>query len=86
MARYLSKLDVKVMLGVGAAFDVCTGNIMDAPAWIKKAGLQWAHRLTQEPKRLWRRYAFIVPGFLVLIFLQALGLRKFRLDGRRVGD
>ena len=67
------------MLGVGAAFDVWTGNIKDAPAWMKKSGLQWAHRLIQEPRRLWRRYAVIVPSFLVLILLQALGLKKYRL-------
>jgi len=81
MAECLPRLDVKVMLGVGAAFDVWTGNIRDAPRWVKKAGLQWAHRLIQEPKRLWRRYAYIVPAFLVLILFQALGLRKYRLDG-----
>jgi N-acetylglucosaminyldiphosphoundecaprenol N-acetyl-beta-D-mannosaminyltransferase len=78
MASTLTKLDVKVMFGVGAAFDVWTGNIQDAPAWVKKAGLQWAHRLIQEPRRLWRRYVSIVPVFLLLILLQVLGVRKYR--------
>jgi N-acetylglucosaminyldiphosphoundecaprenol N-acetyl-beta-D-mannosaminyltransferase len=80
MSTSLSKLDVKIMFGVGAAFDVWTGNIQDAPTWVKKAGLQWLHRLIQEPRRLWRRYAVIVPSFLFLILLQALGLRKYSLD------
>jgi N-acetylglucosaminyldiphosphoundecaprenol N-acetyl-beta-D-mannosaminyltransferase len=80
MASNLTKLDVKVMFGVGAAFDVCTGNIQDAPTWMKRAGLQWLHRLIQEPRRLWRRYAVIVPSFLFLFLLQASGLKKYRLD------
>ena len=56
MHEMLECLDVKVMIGVGAAFDIHTGNIRDAPAWMKQAGLQWLHRLLQEPRRLGRRY------------------------------
>lgn len=80
MSKALATLDVKVMFGVGAAFDVWTGNIQDAPAWMKRSGLQWLHRLIQEPQRLWRRYAVIVPSFLFLILLQMLGLKKYSLD------
>lgn len=80
MSHYSPRLDAKLMFGVGAAFDVWTGNIQDAPGWVKRAGLQWAHRLIQEPRRLWRRYAVIVPSFLCLILLQMLGVRKRRLD------
>ena len=80
MSKALAKLETKIMFGVGAAFDVWTGNIQDAPAWVKKAGLQWAHRLIQEPQRLWRRYAVIVPSFLFLILLQMLGLNKYSVD------
>lgn len=79
MNHYLPKLDTKIMVGVGAAFDVATGNIRDAPGWVKKTGLQWAHRLIQEPGRLWRRYAVIVPAFLFLILFQALGMKKYSL-------
>ncbi len=79
MNHYLHRLDARIMFGVGAAFDVWTGNIKDAPDWLKKVGLQWAHRLIQEPRRLWRRYATIVPSFLYLITLQELGLRKHPL-------
>ena len=52
MAHYRSRLDAGIMLGVGAAFDVHTGGIKDAPSWMKQAGLQWLHRLGQEPRRL----------------------------------
>lgn len=80
MARYLDELDTRVMIGVGAAFDIHTGRTKDAPSWIKNLGLQWAHRLMQEPRRLWKRYLMNNPVFLVLMGLQLLRLREFSLD------
>ena len=79
MAEYLERLDVRVMVGVGAAFDIHTGHIDDAPAWMKQAGLQWFHRLLQDPKRLWKRYLFNNPRFVYKILLQLCGIRKFPL-------
>lgn len=75
MAEYISRLDTNLMVGVGAAFDVHTGQTKDAPQWVKLCGLQWLHRLVQEPRRLWRRYLVNNPRFLVQITLQFLGLR-----------
>lgn len=72
MAAYLPKLDTKVMLGVGAAFDFHTGRAQDAPVWIKKSGLQWLHRLSQDPRRLWKRYLINNPLFVFLFVLQLL--------------
>jgi N-acetylglucosaminyldiphosphoundecaprenol N-acetyl-beta-D-mannosaminyltransferase len=72
MAKYLSKLDTKVMVGVGAAFDIHTGHVRDAPEWIKKLGMQWAHRLIQEPRRLWKRYLYNNPRFVCLYLKQYL--------------
>ena len=53
-----------VLIGVGAAFDVLAGLRPDAPGWVKRCGLQWLHRLLQEPRRLGPRYLGVVPGFL----------------------
>lgn len=64
MAEYIQKLDTKIMLGVGAAFDIHAGRTRDAPDWIKKIGMQWLHRLYQEPRRLWRRYLYNNPVFV----------------------
>ncbi len=77
MANYLSKLDVNVMLGVGAAFDFHTGSIKSAPPWMQKMALEWLYRLLQEPKRLWKRYLINNPLFLWNLFLQTTGLKKF---------
>jgi N-acetylglucosaminyldiphosphoundecaprenol N-acetyl-beta-D-mannosaminyltransferase len=77
MAENLDRLPVKIMLAVGAAFDVNTGRIHDAPRWMKRAGLQWLHRLCQDPRRLWKRYLINNPRFAWNILLQFTGLRKF---------
>lgn len=45
-----------VMIGVGAAFDFHAGTIERAPAWMRRTGLEWLHRLLSEPRRLWKRY------------------------------
>jgi N-acetylglucosaminyldiphosphoundecaprenol N-acetyl-beta-D-mannosaminyltransferase len=77
MAQMAGRLDVGVSVGVGAAFDIHAGRFADAPAWMKDNGLQWVHRLWQEPRRLWRRYAFNIPPFVFLIALQFLGIRRY---------
>jgi N-acetylglucosaminyldiphosphoundecaprenol N-acetyl-beta-D-mannosaminyltransferase len=75
MADNFRRLRCKIMIGVGAAFDIHTGHLKDAPKWVKDAGLQWAHRLCQEPRRLWKRYLVNNSAFLVAIGLQLAGLR-----------
>jgi N-acetylglucosaminyldiphosphoundecaprenol N-acetyl-beta-D-mannosaminyltransferase len=76
MAEQSANLDVGVVIGVGAAFDYHTGRLRDAPDWIKNSGLQWAHRIWQEPRRLWRRYAYNIPAFVFLLVLQLAGFRR----------
>lgn len=77
MAEYLDRLNARLMIGVGAAFDIHTGNIADAPNWMKSSGLQWLHRLLQEPRRLWRRYLINNPMFIIKIVLQLLRINRY---------
>ena len=72
-----------VMLAVGAAFDFHAGRVPQAPPVLQRAGLEWAFRLVQEPRRLWRRYARVVPGFVWGYALQALRTRRRRVDAAR---
>jgi len=78
MAKYCGLLDVKLMVGVGAAFDFHSGRVKEAPEWIKKTGLQWIYRLIKEPRRLWRRYYSCVPSFIWNITLQLTGMKAYR--------
>ena len=61
-----------VMVGVGAAFEMLSGRVPAAPVWAQRAGLEWAYRLSREPRRLWRRYAKHNVRFVVLIGRQIL--------------
>ncbi len=69
MEAHKDRLPV-VMVGVGAAFDFVAGVKSQAPAWMQRAGLEWAFRVATEPGRLWKRYATTVPRFLWLVSRQ----------------
>lgn len=62
------------LLAVGAAFDYHAGLVKEPPLWIQKRGLQWAYRLAQDPRRLWRRYTVLNAQFTVRFTAQRLGL------------
>jgi N-acetylglucosaminyldiphosphoundecaprenol N-acetyl-beta-D-mannosaminyltransferase len=83
MAHYVQQLQVPLMVGVGAAFDYHTGRIRDSPNWVKRAGLQWLHRLIQEPRRLWWRYMSSNPAFLWNVAWQLSGLRDYSTNLRK---
>jgi len=76
MAVNRERLVAPVLIGVGAAFDFHAGLKSQAPRWMQHSGLEWLFRLVTEPRRLWRRYAYIVPIFLLFVMLQELGLRR----------
>ena len=83
MAEYLDQLDVTLMAGVGAAFDFHAGRMRQAPRWMQRSGLEWFFRLACEPRRLWRRYFKNNPLFLIRIFCQWTGLKRYPIpDGR----
>ena len=58
------RLAAPLLVGVGAAFDFHAGLVSQAPRWMQRSGLEWAYRLSREPRRLWRRYARYNPRFL----------------------
>jgi N-acetylglucosaminyldiphosphoundecaprenol N-acetyl-beta-D-mannosaminyltransferase len=67
MAAHRPSLDARVLIGVGAAFDIHAGTLRQAPAWVQRRGLEWAFRLLLEPRRLWGRYSVSIPRYLVAI-------------------
>jgi N-acetylglucosaminyldiphosphoundecaprenol N-acetyl-beta-D-mannosaminyltransferase len=80
MARYVESFQVPLMVGVGAAFDFHTGTIRDCSPWVKRSGLQWLHRLMQDPKHLWKRYLRNNPAFLWHIAWQLSRLRQYSYE------
>jgi N-acetylglucosaminyldiphosphoundecaprenol N-acetyl-beta-D-mannosaminyltransferase len=77
MHEHRDKLSVPVMLGVGAAFDLNTGRLKQAPAWMRESGLEWLFRLLAEPKRLWRRYLLQGSRFVWSVLLELAALRVY---------
>jgi N-acetylglucosaminyldiphosphoundecaprenol N-acetyl-beta-D-mannosaminyltransferase len=72
IARQIAELGCPsgVALCVGASIDFLTGKRTRAPLWVRQLSLEWAYRLLQEPRRLWRRYLVESPKIL-RIFLKA---------------
>lgn len=79
MHKFWPLLDTTLMFGVGAAFDINAGLVSDSPHWMKRAGLQWLHRLCTEPRRLWKRYLKNNPEFVFKIVAQIVGLRRYAI-------
>ena len=68
----LDKLNVKIAIGVGGAFEVTAGIIPRAPIWMQKSGLEWFYRFLKEPRRLFRRYFIEAPKFIPLVLRQMM--------------
>ncbi len=73
VARFRPLLTAPVLIAVGAAFDFHAGRVRQAPRWMQRAGLEWFFRLTQDPRRLWKRYLVGNPRFVYLVARQLLG-------------
>ena len=59
---------VPVAMGVGGSFDYLTGRVPRAPAWMRRAGLEWLFRLGRQPWRL-KRMA-VLPGYAIGVLAQ----------------
>ncbi len=55
--RNRDRLQVPVSIGVGGTFEFITGAVQRAPAWVQRLNMEWAYRISQDPRRLWYRYA-----------------------------
>lgn len=69
------------VIAIGAAFDYHAGRVDQPPQWVQDRGLQWAYRLVQDPRRLWRRYLLLNPEYLARLAGQWMGF--WRPDPRR---
>ena len=72
IARNRHRLTAPVVIGVGGLFDYYSGRIARAPLPLRKAGLEWAWRLAQEPRRLARRYLLGNVEFMARLAWQRL--------------
>jgi N-acetylglucosaminyldiphosphoundecaprenol N-acetyl-beta-D-mannosaminyltransferase len=55
--RHRYQIQAKVAVCAGATIDFLAGNKRRSPAWMRRVGLEWLHRVWTEPRRLAARYA-----------------------------
>jgi N-acetylglucosaminyldiphosphoundecaprenol N-acetyl-beta-D-mannosaminyltransferase len=67
LARWKETIGAPFVMGVGGSFDVYAGRVRRAPPWMRRVGLEWLFRITQEPGRMWRRYAGDAPKFAWIV-------------------
>ena len=65
--RMLRELAAAVGWQLHSVRGFIAGTVKRAPRWVSSAGLEWAYRLSREPKRLWRRYLINAPRFLLIL-------------------
>ncbi len=74
--KIAEKLNAQVVVAIGAAFDFHAGTVKQAPDWMQDHGLEWFYRLVQEPRRLWFRYCYYNPLFVIKYLIE-------RIKGKR---
>jgi alpha-1,3-mannosyltransferase len=70
--EHLKATGCRLGFGVGGLFDFVAGEVRRAPEKVQAAHLEWAYRLMQQPRRLWRRYLVQMPLFLLRVTRQWL--------------
>jgi N-acetylglucosaminyldiphosphoundecaprenol N-acetyl-beta-D-mannosaminyltransferase len=76
MSEHRNCLRAPVLVGVGAAFDINSGVVRQAPGWMRENGLEWLFRLLHEPRRLWRRYLVYGSEFVLSVLLESLEIKN----------
>ena len=78
MGRNAAKLSSGVVIGIGGTFNFLAGKVKRAPRWMQRSGLEWIYRISQEPGRLWKRYAYGLVKYSYLSIGQLIGIRRFK--------
>lgn len=79
LGSYADTLGVPVLHGVGGSFDVIAGLTRRAPVLWQRTGMEWAYRVLQEPRRLWRRYLVTNTLFLGMLVRERVRPRQLYL-------
>lgn len=77
--QHAPHLRVPFIMGVGGSVDVLAGKVSRAPLWMQWSGMEWLHRLLQEPRKMAWRYASTNTAFAGILLRAAVG----RITGRR---
>lgn len=70
IVRHMERLGIEIAIGVGGTFDVLSGRVNRAPEWMRRHGLEWAHRLASNPRKISK--VATLPRFLWMVILNRL--------------
>lgn len=78
IAEHIKPAHCTLVFGVGALFDFAAGAVRRAPKWMRDLRIEWVYRLLNEPKRLFQRYVFGNPLFIMHVIKYKLnaGLKR----------
>ncbi len=76
MQRYVQRLNVPFVMGVGGTFDIIAGVTRRAPRWVQALGFEWLWRFAQEPRRMWKRYFVDDMRFLKVVAQEFMKSRR----------
>lgn len=82
--KYKDKLDVKKICSIGAVFDFFAGNVKRPGKFWIKMGMEWFFRLTNEPKRMWKRYLYYGPIFVFQLLKGKIVSTTFVLKSAKI--
>jgi N-acetylglucosaminyldiphosphoundecaprenol N-acetyl-beta-D-mannosaminyltransferase len=86
IARLRGEFPATWFVGVGISFSFVAGEVRRAPRWVQASGLEWVHRLIQEPRRLFKRYVVDGVPFAAVLLAHSAAVRVRRQlafgDGR----
>ncbi|ADB42369.1 WecB/TagA/CpsF family glycosyltransferase [Spirosoma linguale] len=82
VSQHLGEVNA-VMMAVGAAFDYFVGNIKRPPVWMQQSGLEWLFRLSQEPRRLFKRYAVTNSQYIFYVVQKLISQRVLGITTQR---
>ena len=80
IGQHIRPLGVPLAIGIGGSFELLAGDLHRAPQWMRESGLEWAFRLGQEPRRLWKRYLIGNIEFVWSLTKWSL-VRNFKMHG-----
>ncbi|MBG0827435.1 WecB/TagA/CpsF family glycosyltransferase [Planomonospora sp. ID67723] len=78
LAEWAGRIKAGVVHGVGGSFDVLAGYTRRAPRSWQRLGLEWLHRLLQEPRRLGPRYLSTNLAFVRIVLSEYTAQRRAR--------
>ena len=70
------ELGISLAIPVGGSFEVIAGTARRAPVFLQRVGMEWAFRLAQEPRRLWKRYLVTNTQFVFHLLRSATGSER----------